>query len=185
MSVKLPLTIEELRRTQEYAALTPKMKVYIETYISSCGDSIAATHRAYDCNTKREEMIFAWALKRHPKILACIDIWSQKDPKEIWMESIKAATREGRPSVQRVSLLRMQGEAQGWIQPTGKIKAETQKKNATIRLKREARLAKAQEKKEEKQKEKEKPEPEAYDLSSFENQAPARENPVLRQDEDS
>ena len=142
MSSKPPLTLDELRITPEYAALTTKMKIFVDAYIESHGDVIDAIQEAYKCKGPREEKIVKWQIMRHPKIIAVLEAWSNKDEKEIFLENLKAHLRLKDVSLTKVRLMELYATMMGWEVPgtTQRIKAIAYEKSATMKVRREQNI---------------------------------------------
>ena len=140
MSLKPPLTLDELRLTPEYAALTPKMKLFIDAYVESRGDILDAVHEAYVCKSPREEKIVSWQIMRHPKIIAVIEVWTNKDEKEIFLDNLKDLLRQKDVPQEKVRLMELHARLMGWDLTTTRIKAIAREKSATMKVRRESNI---------------------------------------------
>jgi len=143
VSLNPPLTLSELRLTPEYAALTAKMKIFVDAYIESRGDVIASIQEAYKCKGPREEKIVKWQIMRHPKIMAALEIWSNRDEKEIFVENLKAQLRLKEVPVGKVRLMELYARMMGWDITPEQIKAIAVENNVKVKAKREANITRA------------------------------------------
>ena len=140
MSSNPTLTLDELRLTPEYSVLTPKMKLFIDAYVESRGDILDAVHEAYVCKSGREEKIVSWQIMRHPKIIAVLEVWTNKDEKDIFLDNLKDLLRQKDVPVGKIRLMELHAELMGWIIPTAKIKAIAHEKSATVKQVRERNI---------------------------------------------
>ncbi len=141
MSLKPTLTLDELRLTPEYSVLTPKMKLFIDVYVESRGDILDAVHEAYVCKSGREEKIVSWQIMRHPKIIAVLEVWTNKDEKEIFLDNLKDLLRQKDVPIGKIRLMELHAELMGWKMPTARIKAIAHEKSAMVRIKREGNIS--------------------------------------------
>jgi hypothetical protein len=90
---KSAITLAELQVSPEFLACTPKMRCWLVRLIESNFDYTAATVRAFECHNPRNSQIFSFAIRRWPKIRACLDLYLGRDERESFLADLKETIR--------------------------------------------------------------------------------------------
>jgi hypothetical protein len=88
------ITLDELKRTEEFRRLRPKMAnwviVYIQGHITTgFFDHRAATKAAYVCANDESARVFGHRLKQNPKVRAVVALYLRKSPRELLLEEVQ------------------------------------------------------------------------------------------------
>jgi hypothetical protein len=114
---KEPLSIRDLRRSQLFLELTPKLRTMVEAYIANGYDKTAAVKHAYDCKSIETARTMSFELFAKPSVQAVLAYYFQEDPRETFMREVDRAVRNPRVTDAKVQALILKGRANGWIAP--------------------------------------------------------------------
>ena len=112
---KEPLSIRDLRRSQVFLELTPKLRTMIENYLANGYDKTAAVKSAYDCKSIETARTMSFELFAKPSVQAVLAHYFQEDPREAFIREVDRAVRNPRVTDAQVEALRLQALANGWL----------------------------------------------------------------------
>jgi hypothetical protein len=112
------ISLEELRTTPEYIRLTPKMKMFVDSY---CGagaidgnyDAVAAVNQAYKCKSYEVARIMSYSILANIKIVAVLNRYFGTDPADSFLENLDRAVRNKKLTLAQLGALRLQCEVLG------------------------------------------------------------------------
>jgi len=107
------LTIEQLRAEQVFTDLTPRQQKMIETFASS-GDRIQAVLAAYNAKSPEVARVMAYEFFANPKVVACLTVYFQDDPLEVFKREVRRAYHNKNLSVAQVQAMKMFCDLNGW-----------------------------------------------------------------------
>jgi hypothetical protein len=113
-SIKERLSFEQLKQEPCFTNLTPKQRLMIETFIASNGDRVLAVKTAYNAKTLDIARVMAYELFENPKIIACLAIYFQDDPLDVFKRDVQRAWRNKRLSIAQVQAMKLYCDVNGW-----------------------------------------------------------------------
>lgn len=113
MSERIP--IEKLEETEEFKSLTPKQKLFVQTYIASNYDRVVSIQTAFGCKNEKSARCFSYAVLKHPKIIAVMNIHFGTDPREEWLRMLERAAMRKDISATQLLAIKILGEAKGFL----------------------------------------------------------------------
>jgi hypothetical protein len=112
------LTLEELRETDEFRALTQKQKLFVAHY---CGgmdsgkyDEIAATLTAYNCKTPEVARVMSYSLMNNIKIVAALTRHFNREPLADFLKQLDRAIRNKKLTVAQFNALKLKADLMGF-----------------------------------------------------------------------
>ncbi len=87
------MTLDELKETSEFAALSERMKLWMATLIET-GDYTKATTTALNCKYPRT---YSYSTRKWPVVRAALDKFFGKTPREMLIEEVTAHLRCAEP----------------------------------------------------------------------------------------
>jgi hypothetical protein len=149
-SKRLPL--EEIKNLQEYAVLTGKQQLFIETYCqggidTGIYDPIVATLTAYKCKSKENARVMSYSLMANIRIVAVLNRHFNREPIEEFLIQVDRAIQNKKLSVAQLNALKLKGDVLGYTTrlpgtnnyPLGTVPPDVQK---TLDASRKAKRAK-------------------------------------------
>lgn len=140
------MTLEELQETYEYLDLTTRMRKFLDVYLVT-KDKHGAAMVAYDCKDVRRSRIMASICMRNPRIQDCVARFYGKESKETFLHNLRNIIRHGNPSKEKVKLIELYANCQGYAMDYKKIAEEEKTKRVKMKERRERYKAKVLEKK--------------------------------------
>jgi hypothetical protein len=112
------ISLEELRTTPEYIRLTPKMKMFVDSY---CGagaidgnfDPVAAVNQAYRCKSYEVARIMSYSILANIKIVAVLNRYFGTEPVDSFLENLDRAVRNKKLTLAQLGALRLQCDVLG------------------------------------------------------------------------
>ena len=154
------LTLEQIKTTQEYAVLTGKQQLFVETYCASglntgIYDPIFSTMQAYKCKSRENARVMSYSLMANIRIVAVLNRHFNREPIEEFLIQIDRAIRNKKLTIAQLSALKLKGDILGYPSrlpgtsglPTGVIPPdviEADKAARKIRRKKPERELKAE-----------------------------------------
>jgi hypothetical protein len=90
-----PMLVETLRLTPEYARLTTKQKLLVDTFIAS-GDRIFSTNTAYDHQSAEAGRMNSYRHFANARVVAVLNVWLKKTEKEIQLDIAEAQFKKAK-----------------------------------------------------------------------------------------
>jgi len=87
---KSKMTLDEFKRTQEYAACSDKMKLWLVTLIENGFDYIAATAAAFNAKNPR---VFSYAVRNWTKVRAALNLYLGRSEQDAFLEELQKTIR--------------------------------------------------------------------------------------------
>ncbi len=113
-SIKERLPLEQLAQERCYLDLTPKQQKLVKTFIESNGNRILAVTTAYDVKNAEVARVLSYEVFANPKIIACLAIYFQDDPLDVFKREVERAWRNRRLSVAQVQAMKIYCDLNGW-----------------------------------------------------------------------
>jgi len=111
---KTRMPIEKLRLEKCYIDLTPKQKKLVEAYIATGGDRVQSVLSAYDVKDVENARVHAYAFFGNARVIACLTVYFQDDPLNVFKEQVWRAYRNKKLTVAQVRSLELLCELNGW-----------------------------------------------------------------------
>lgn len=87
------MAFDELQQSPEYAACSDKMKLWLQTLISSDFNYKLATATAYNCKNLRQAHVFSYAVRKWPVIRAALNLYLGRSEQDVFLEDLKETIR--------------------------------------------------------------------------------------------
>lgn len=112
------ISLDELRTTPEYIRLTPKMKMFIDSYCSAGAidgnfDAVAAINQAYRCKSYEVARIMSYSILANIKIVAVLNRYFGTEPVDSFLANLDRAVRNKRLTLAQLGALRLQCDVLG------------------------------------------------------------------------
>jgi hypothetical protein len=124
---RVRMSLEEVQKTEEYAKLTGKQQMFIDTYVAGGllnghYDSIEAALTAYACKTREVARIMSYSVMQNIRIIAVLNRHFNKAPIAEFIALIDKAINNKHVSMAQVMALRLKCEVMGYANrlPTDK-----------------------------------------------------------------
>jgi len=119
MSEPKRMSMEELRTTREYARLTERQKMFIETYCSAGlvdgkYDAVVATLLAYKCKDAEVARIMSYSLMANIRIVAVLDRHFGETPVESFLKTLERAIHNKKLTIAQLQALRLKCDIMGF-----------------------------------------------------------------------
>jgi hypothetical protein len=119
LEVNPRMSLAELSQTVEFGHLSPKMAVWVRTYVQSFLDTgtfdpLVATQAAYECTTEASARTFGYQLLAHPKIILVLNRFFGTSQERASIRQVERAISNRRLSVAQIQALRLYSDLQGW-----------------------------------------------------------------------
>ena len=116
-SKRMPL--EDLRKTPEYTRLTPKQKMFVDTYCSSGAvdgqyDAVAATQAAYKCKSAEVARVMAYSLLANINLVAVLNRHFGTEPIDAFLATLDRAVHNKKLTLAQLGALQLQCEVMGF-----------------------------------------------------------------------
>jgi len=109
-----PTALEEFFKTVEWQRLSPRQKMWLETYLASGRDQQLATNCSYETSGSENARTFSYQVARQKKIQAALNRYFNKGPREIFLDQVQADIKASRPgSIARARLRKLEAELLG------------------------------------------------------------------------
>ncbi len=113
------LTLAQVKDTQEYAALTGKQQLFIETYCAGgidtgTYDPVMATLTAYKCKSKENARVMSYSLMANIRIVAVLNRHFNREPIEEFVLQIDRAIQNKKLTVAQLGALKLKSELLGY-----------------------------------------------------------------------
>jgi phage terminase small subunit len=113
------LSRAQLQQTQEYARLTQKQRLFVDTYVEGGlldgnYDAVAATQTAYNCKSRETARIMSYPLMQNVRIVAVLNRHFNTEPVEEFLVMIDRAINNKRITHAQIEALRLRGEVLGF-----------------------------------------------------------------------
>jgi hypothetical protein len=83
----------EFSKTREWAQLSVRQQMFVQTYVAS-GDRVLATTCAYETSSKENTKIFSYSLIKKSAIVNALNRYYQLSPRDIFVRELEADIRE-------------------------------------------------------------------------------------------
>jgi hypothetical protein len=90
---KSAMTLDELQQTPEYAACSDKMKLWLQTLISSDFNYKLATATAFNCKNLRQAHVFSFAVRKWPVVRAALRLYLGLSEQDVFLEDLAQTIR--------------------------------------------------------------------------------------------
>lgn len=115
-SERMPL--EELQQTSEFLRLTPKQKLFVQTFVASGlldgdYDAIAAIQTAYQCKNFESARTMSYRMLQTPSIIEVLNLHFRRSPTEQFLVDVDRAVRNRHVSIAQIQAMRLKAEVQG------------------------------------------------------------------------
>ena len=119
MSESKRMSMEELRTTREYAHLTERQKMFIETYCSAGlvdghYDAVVATLLAYRCKDEEVARIMSYSLMANIRIIAALNRHFGETPVESFLKQLERAISNKKLTIAQLQALRLYSDVMGF-----------------------------------------------------------------------
>ena len=119
MSEPKRMSMEELRTTREYARLTERQKMFIETYCSAGlvdghYDAVVATLLAYRCKDEEVARIMSYSLMANIRIVAVLNRHFGETPVESFLKTLERAISNKKLTIAQLQALRLYCDVMGF-----------------------------------------------------------------------
>lgn len=134
------LTLEQIKATQEYAVLTGKQQLFVETYCASgidtgTYDPVLAALTAYKCASKENARVMSYSLMSNIRIIAVLNRHFNREPIEEFLIQVDRAIQNKKLTVAQLNALKLKGDILGYTTrlpgtnnfPLGTIPPDVQK----------------------------------------------------------
>ena len=114
---RMPLA--ELELTQEYQRLTPKQKLFVETYVAGglldgTYDSVQATNVAYRCKSMEVARIMSYSLMQNIRIVAVLNRHFNTTPIEAFLIQVDRAILNKNLTTAQLGALKVKADLLGY-----------------------------------------------------------------------
>jgi hypothetical protein len=90
---KRTMTFDELKQSPEYAACSDKMKLWLQTLISSDFNYTLATVTAFQCKSTRQAAMFSYAVRNWAKVRAALNLYLGRNEQDVFLEDLAQTIR--------------------------------------------------------------------------------------------
>jgi len=87
----------EFEKTAEWARLSVRQKMFVQTYVSSGRDQVLATTCAYETSSKENTRIFSYELIKQPDIVQAMNRYYNLSPRDIFIQDIQRDIKASEP----------------------------------------------------------------------------------------
>src|SRR5712691_1748966 len=110
MRATRPIAWAEFEKTAEWARLSVRQQMWIQTYVAS-NDQVLATTCAYETSSKENTRIFSYELIRKKDIVSALNRYFNRGPRDIFLQELEADIRASEPgSLARVKLQELKAQ---------------------------------------------------------------------------
>jgi type VI protein secretion system component VasK len=100
----------EFSKTREWAQLSVRQQMFVQTYVAS-GDRVLATTCAYETSSKENTKVFSYSLIKKSAIVNALNRYYNRGPREIFIQELDSdiqATEPGSPA--RIELQKLKAQ---------------------------------------------------------------------------
>src|ERR1035437_5866649 len=116
-SKRMPL--DDLRKTHEYTRLTPKQKMFVDSYCAGGSvdgkyDAVSATNSAYKCKSDEVARVMSYSLLANINIVAVLNRHFGTEPIDSFLATLDRAVRNSKLTLAQLGALQLQCAVMGF-----------------------------------------------------------------------
>jgi len=113
------MPLDELEKTHEFQRLTPKQKMFVQTYVGGGSidgnyDAVAAINTAYTCKSNEVARIMSYSLLANINVVAVLNRHFGNEPIDSFLATLDRAVRNKHLTIAQLGALRLQCEVMGF-----------------------------------------------------------------------
>lgn len=115
-----PMSLEEVKKTRAWSALTLKQRVWVSKVVETNGDFFLATKAAYNSKSDLNAQILSHEVRKNPRVAAVLDLFygrTERDERKEFFDAIQRKIKKGTLTIAEVEGIKLLCREKNWVEP--------------------------------------------------------------------